>query len=107
VNWVPTREEVDRAGDCLLEALVATAWDGPHPEPGDLVVETSSVHLDWERVGYLLEPLPDDPDAPIVVWSIGRRVVRWHNASVCRVGPAGMRLRSLPFPSLAEIKARA
>lgn len=98
--------DVDNSGDALLEALIAVATPANlTPEVGDLVLVTSASTLDWERVGYLLSPLPPEPLSmtPIEVWSTGRRVVRWHNARVIRVGPPGLRLRMLPYPSDEEI----
>ena len=106
----PTAKQIDDAGDALLEALlrsvfVIVAERDMTPVQGDLVVETSSFSLDWERVGYLLEPLPSDEEKPIVIWSVGGRVTRWTNASVCRVGRAGTRLPSFPYPTPEQIEA--
>ena len=99
--WVPTSKEIETAGDALLEAVLLLRRPILEPEPGDLVIEVTSRSLDWERVGYLLEPVGD---GPIVIWSLGGRVTRWSNAAVRRLGKPGARLQSLPFPSEAEIE---
>jgi hypothetical protein len=104
VPWIPTPTEIDSAGDALLEALIVCSHRGGEPLPGDLV-EMSATSLDWERVGgYLLSgPFAD----PIEVWTVGRRIVRWHNARVRRVGSrAGpiRTLRSFPRPTPAELE---
>ena len=109
--WIPTDAEVDACGDAILEALIAVsgqyAGAAPLPTVGDLVLEVSSGSLDWERVGYLLAPIQSPSTlftgTPIKVWSVGRRVVRWHNASVRRRGLPGLRLPSFPYPTPAEI----
>ena len=102
MTWTPTAKEIAACGDVLLEALVmCSLGDHGKPEIGDLVM-VSSRGLDWERVGYLMESLPDDLDSPIVIWSVGRRVVRWQNASARRICSHGDPIRSLPsFPPKA------
>lgn len=104
----PTTEQVERAGDVILECLqrqtLSRFVDGCEIEPrrGDLVVEVSNLQGDWEAVGYLLsEPKAD----PIVLWSLLGRVVRWTNARVYLIGRGNELQRHLPRPSRAQLAA--
>ena len=94
-TWIPTPDDIDKAGDALLEALIVVArTQRDIPTVGDLVVETSMRALDWERVGYLMRQSDDIAE----IWTVGRRIVRWRNAGFWRVGPSGLRLKGFLHP---------
>jgi hypothetical protein len=111
-DLVPTPEVIERAGDALLEAVLAARWGAGHSwKVGDLVVEWTSGRLDWERVGYLVAaPVEKTERVPMgervfYIWSVAGRLTRWANAGISRLGPHGTRIRSIPYPSDDEIAA--
>lgn len=111
-DWTPTDEEAEAAGDCLLEALISQTFqleirDGGQRAPivGDLVVETSSWSLDWERLGYLIA-IEEEPETSYHIWGVGGRLIQWRNASIARVGAPRTRLRNLPYPTLKQLEER-
>jgi hypothetical protein len=103
--WTPTPEEIDRAGDALLEALRLVASEhrrrgGRLAMVGDLAIEATSINLDWERVGYVVR----FGTGVVYLWTIGRRLVRWSNAIMLPI-PIGAHevLQSFPRPTREEL----
>jgi hypothetical protein len=71
----------------MLEVILRVAQEarmrgGRAAQVGDLVVETTATAWDWERVGYLVRHAPG---GTWYLWTVGRRIVRWRNASVIPV----------------------
>lgn len=101
--------EIDEAGDSLLWALVmqtlalSRAGARPLAEVGDLVIETSSRSPDWERLGYLVRIEDEHTDDPCYhIYGVGKRVTRWRNAAIARVGHPRARLPGLTYPGGVE-----
>jgi hypothetical protein len=106
-NWTPTPKEIEQAGDCMFEALRLLAREHRVvPTVGDLAIEVTA--NDWEGVGYVIErgsPFGARMESPWLIWTVGRRLCRWHNADFYRIGPYWSRIPSLPFPTPDEIVA--